>query len=277
MPDVAGVFTLVPSYFAVEGATIEVANHNPVLEDIATALTNRLSRNGSAPMTGNLNAGSNKITSLAAATNPGDAARFDQTVFSAFLSSASALSLLANEMIYASGVNVAAKTVITAFARSLLDDVDAAAARVTIDAQQLSGNLTGVAALTDPGGNRVLGWDDTANAFVWFTAGQSMSLAANAVASVGYACRAWVTFTGATGAVTGSANVDSVTRSGAGIYTVNFTDDAPNINYVPSVLTDGGSIFPAYALRLVGSCQINTRNNVGTLVDPASVSAAFFW
>jgi hypothetical protein len=137
--------------------------------------------------------------------------------------------------------------------------------------------LDSAAALTDPGGNRVLGWDDTANAFAWFDAGQSMSLAANAVASVGFACRAWVTFAGATGVIAADANVDSVTRSGAGIYTVNFTDDAPNTNYVPSVLTDGGSIFGAYATRLVGSCQINTRNSAGTLVDPATVSVAFFW
>jgi hypothetical protein len=72
------VFTLVPGYFAVDGTTIEVSQHNPPLEDIAEALTDSLPRDGSAPMTGNLPMGSNKITGLAAGTNAGDAVRFDQ-------------------------------------------------------------------------------------------------------------------------------------------------------------------------------------------------------
>lgn len=67
-----------PGYFATDGTTIEVSQHNPPLEDIAQALTDSLPRDGSAPMTGNLNAASNKITNLAAATNAADAVRFDQ-------------------------------------------------------------------------------------------------------------------------------------------------------------------------------------------------------
>ena len=78
MPRSSGIFTLVPGYFAVDGTTIEVSQHNPPLEDIAQALTDSLPRDGSAPMTGNLAMGSNKITGLAAATNPADAVRFDQ-------------------------------------------------------------------------------------------------------------------------------------------------------------------------------------------------------
>jgi len=78
MPRSGGIFTLVPGYFAVDGTTIEVSQHNPPLEDIAQALTDSLPRDGSAPMTGNLAMGSNKITGLAAATNPADAVRFDQ-------------------------------------------------------------------------------------------------------------------------------------------------------------------------------------------------------
>lgn len=78
MPRSGGIFTLVPGYFATDGTTIEVSQHNPPLEDIAQALTDSLPRDGSAPMTGNLAMGSNKITGLAAATNPADAVRFDQ-------------------------------------------------------------------------------------------------------------------------------------------------------------------------------------------------------
>ncbi|MCC6942363.1 MAG: hypothetical protein IT551_12255, partial [Novosphingobium sp.] len=78
MPRAGGIFSLVPGYFAVDGTTIEVSQHNPVFEDVAQALTDSLPRDGSAPMTGNLAMGSNKITNLAAATNPADAVRFDQ-------------------------------------------------------------------------------------------------------------------------------------------------------------------------------------------------------
>ena len=78
MPRSGGIYTLPPGYFAVDGTTIEVSQHNPPLEDIAQALTDSLPRDGSAPMTGNLAMGSNKITNLAAATNPADAVRFDQ-------------------------------------------------------------------------------------------------------------------------------------------------------------------------------------------------------
>lgn len=78
MPRAGGIFSLVPGYFAVDGTTIEVSQHNPPLEDIAQALTDSLPRDGSAPMTGNLAMGSNKITGLAAATLASDAVRFDQ-------------------------------------------------------------------------------------------------------------------------------------------------------------------------------------------------------
>lgn len=78
MPRSGGIYTLPPGYFATNGTTIEVSQHNPPLEDIAQALTDSLPRDGSAPMTGNLAMGSNKITNLAAATNPADAVRFDQ-------------------------------------------------------------------------------------------------------------------------------------------------------------------------------------------------------
>ena len=78
MPRSGGVYTLPPGYFATDGTTIEVWQHNPPFEDVAQALTDSLPRDGSAPMTGNLAMGSNKITGLAAATNPADAVRFDQ-------------------------------------------------------------------------------------------------------------------------------------------------------------------------------------------------------
>jgi hypothetical protein len=43
--------------------------------------------------------------------------------------------------------------------------------------------------------------------------------------------KAWVRFTGATGAIIGSFNISSVTRSSAGIYIVNFTTNMADANY----------------------------------------------
>ena len=76
--DSGGIYSLPAGYVAVSGETILPSQHNPPLEDIAAALTASLPRNGAAPMTGNLVMGANKITGLAAGTNPADALRFDQ-------------------------------------------------------------------------------------------------------------------------------------------------------------------------------------------------------
>jgi len=48
--DSSGVFTLVDGYLAVTGEVIQPSQHNPPLEDIASALTGSVPRNGSAPM-----------------------------------------------------------------------------------------------------------------------------------------------------------------------------------------------------------------------------------
>lgn len=52
--DANGVYSLPAGYLAVTGETIQASQHNPPLEDIATALTARMMRSGAAPMTGPL-------------------------------------------------------------------------------------------------------------------------------------------------------------------------------------------------------------------------------
>ena len=62
-----------------------------------------------------------------------------------------------------------------------------------------------------------------------------------------YAARAWVNFNGTgTVAIRASGNVSSITDSGVGLYTVNFTTAMPDANYAVAVA--GGSISnqPAY-------------------------------
>lgn len=44
-------------------------------------------------------------------------------------------------------------------------------------------------------------------------------------------CRAWATFNGATGAISASFNISSITRTSAGYYTVNFATAMPDMYY----------------------------------------------
>jgi microcystin-dependent protein len=62
MPSSNGVYSLPPGYLAVTGTVIQASQHNPPLEDIAAALTLRLSRDGSAPMTGALQLAAGRVT-----------------------------------------------------------------------------------------------------------------------------------------------------------------------------------------------------------------------
>jgi hypothetical protein len=77
MPSSNGVYSLPPGYLAATGTTIQVSQHNPIFEDVAAALTARLSRDGTAPMTGvlNLAAGSATAPSLIFTGNVGSGSR----------------------------------------------------------------------------------------------------------------------------------------------------------------------------------------------------------
>lgn len=101
-----------------------------------------------------------------------------------------------------------------------------------------------------------------------------------------YGCRAWVNFNGTgTVAIRASGNVSSITDGGSGIYTVNFTNAMPNINYCPTAVVgsastlaqvwDGGftkttsayQFYTMFASSLAGG---------GGVVDPDNVQIAFF-
>ena len=46
-----------------------------------------------------------------------------------------------------------------------------------------------------------------------------------------YGCRAWATFVGSSGAISGSGNCSSITRNGTGDYTFNFSTALTDANY----------------------------------------------
>ena len=65
MPDSGGIFTPLPTVNpVVTGTAITPDWANPTINDIATALTARMSRNGALPMTGALTLNGNAVSAL---------------------------------------------------------------------------------------------------------------------------------------------------------------------------------------------------------------------
>ena len=128
MPFVGPVFNITSNEFypAVEDTIIDAEAWNAVAEDLANGLTAVVTRDGAGSMSGSLNMGSNKIVSLSAATNPGDAPRFDQIQpVDATLTAIAALAFDAtNNLMYSTGVDTFALLATTAAGRSILTFVD---------------------------------------------------------------------------------------------------------------------------------------------------------
>ncbi|GLQ53747.1 phage tail protein [Devosia nitrariae] len=76
--DANGTYTLPPSYFVQNGDPIQPVQHNPPLEDLQQAQTDRVMRDGRAPMTGDLNMDGHRVVGLADGVAPGDAATVQQ-------------------------------------------------------------------------------------------------------------------------------------------------------------------------------------------------------
>lgn len=155
MPDVGSTYNLLTgtsNYPAVDMTVIDPDDHNSELEDIATAITARLQRNGAGAMSGNLNMGSNKITSLAAATTAGDATRYEQVQLASAVATAwEGLSWVANRMGYSTGASAFALTPVTTAGMSVLD-------------------------FADPNADRILFWDDSAGDMVGLELGTGLSI-----------------------------------------------------------------------------------------------------
>ena len=184
---------------------------------------------------------------------------------------------------------------VTAFAATLLDDVNAATFRSTLGAAASGANtdITSVGAVT--GVTATAGDNTTKLATTAFVntyapaasdtvagkieiataaeaiagtdasraitpAGLRSGLNASGTAPV-YACRAWVNFNGTgTVAIRASGNVSSITDNGVGDYTVNFTSALEDANY--AVVGMGQSHTASYGQ--------SWTTNVHQTVDPTS-------
>lgn len=73
-----GVHTLDPGYKAITGQDIVPSQHNPPLEDVSGSLSMVYVKDGRAPLTGDMNAGGNKITNVTDGVNSQDVATVAQ-------------------------------------------------------------------------------------------------------------------------------------------------------------------------------------------------------
>ena len=80
--------------------------------------------------------------------------------------------------------------------------------------------------------------------------------------------KAWVQFVGSSATINGSFNVSSITRSGTGLYTVNFTTAMPNANYAAVISNSSAS----------GSSQTNSQvfsSSGANVVAPTTTAFSF--
>jgi hypothetical protein len=93
------------------------------------------------------------------------------------------------------------------------------------------------------------------------------------------AAKAWVSFTGATGAILASYNVSGVVRNSAGNYTVSFTTAFSSAHYVCFGSSDlaATSNIVLNNTKAAGSVSIRAQNTAnGTQGDPTTVDVVCF-
>ena len=97
-----------------------------------------------------------------------------------------------------------------------------------------------------------------------------------------YGCRAWVNFNGTgTVAIREDGNVSSITDSGTGDYTVNFTTAMPDVNYswsgsAKSTTTNGWVNGNTSTDQAAGSVRISCVTVGPAAFDPTFVNIAIF-
>ena len=77
----SGTYALPAGNPVVTGTTISSSTTNTTYSDIATALTNCLTRDGQSTPSANLPMNANKLTGLAAGTSAGDSVRYDEVQY----------------------------------------------------------------------------------------------------------------------------------------------------------------------------------------------------
>ncbi len=177
------------------------------------------------------------------------------------------------------GADTFTKRPISANIKSFLDAADNAAARTALAAAALaSPTFTGTPAAP----TAAVGTNTTQLATTAFTKAEiPNALNASGSAPI-YAARAWVNFNGTgTVAISASGNVSSITDTGTGNYTVNFTTAMADANH--SCVASGNVTAGAFSVQTVKTtptstttAQIICANGSGAAVDWDNISFASF-
>lgn len=97
-----------------------------------------------------------------------------------------------------------------------------------------------------------------------------------------YAARAWVNFNGqGTIGIRASGNVSSITDSGVGNYTVNFSTAMSDANYsavvsVGDSFLSSGPMAGAGSVKTTTTCNVNSREATGAALDVAVLQVSIF-
>jgi hypothetical protein len=137
MPFSTGVFSRIYNWVTEQASSpIEISKLDAQEEDIATALSNCILRDGTGVPTANTSWNGKKITNLATPTSSTDAATkaYADAVVSgdAELAAIAGLTSAADRLPYFTGSGTASLATFTAAGRALVDDANAAAQRVTL-------------------------------------------------------------------------------------------------------------------------------------------------
>ncbi|WP_246753437.1 hypothetical protein [Agrobacterium sp. OT33] len=209
MPRVGGVFTLLSGSKGVPNTTIQSNPYNAQLDDFAQDAN--LARPITAGGTGATNAS-------AARTNLGVGIGSNVQAYDAGLQSIAGLTTAANQMIYTTALDVYATTALTPFARTLLDDADAATMRATIGANSAANLTTG----TLPNA-RLVGDYSFSNLAL------SGGITATGAGSFGSVTAAGAVTIGSVSTSTGALNVTS--NQGQSVPLINLSSFAPGISF----------------------------------------------
>lgn len=139
----SGVYSLPPQYQATTGETITALQHNLPLTDIAADL------NAVRPVA---SGGTGANTASGARSSLGLAIGSDVQGYDALLKAIADLTVAADQIIYATGASSVAATALTSFARTILDDADAAAVQATLGVPP-NGRTVSAAGLATGGGD----------------------------------------------------------------------------------------------------------------------------
>lgn len=172
--DMSGVFAAPAGTLATSGTAIESAKYNAWVNDLVAEL------NTAIPLV----RGGTGTTTVA-----GFKAAFDLEIgvdvqaYSAALASLAGLTTAANKMVYTTAANTYAVTDLSAFARTILDDADAAAVLATIGAQPADAALTSLAGISLAAGDILYATGaDTLVRLPKGTAGQQLRMNSGATA-----------------------------------------------------------------------------------------------